>query len=271
MCDPVSIGLAMTAAGSVAQAAGQSKARKAMNGAREAERIRQLGLQGKSDELVSESTAHADRRVSDADQAAAENKRKADYAAAAAATPAAAAPQTQITAGDANANKVINTETAARNAAAIGGATQQGNAKAALQGFNDNSISQLLYNNRMMQRQGLIGNFMQGSAGVLPYEMDAASRKGDSLKGLGSALSTAGTLVGMGGGAGWFGNGAPGITESIDMAKIDPAAFQSTYSIANPANPTFLGTQQIATPSQLSGWGLKGIDGNFLKYYKPIR
>jgi hypothetical protein len=45
---------------------------------------------------------------------------------------------------------------------------------------------------------------MRGSSNVLPIELEAASRRGDNLKTLGTVLSTAGSVVGMGAGAGWW-------------------------------------------------------------------
>jgi hypothetical protein len=254
MCNPVVISLAMTAAGSAAQAAGQAKARKAMQDAREAERIRQAGLTGQSNELISESLAHADRTTSDKGQAAAEAKRNADYAAAAASTPSATAPKTEITAGDTNANKVIDSESAARSAAALGLATQQGGAKAALQGFSDKNLSDILYNNRMLQRQNTIGNFMQGSAGVLPYEIDAASRKGNGLKSLGDILNIGGAAVGMGAGSGWFNADPNAITSSVDMTKLDPTKFQSTYNLSSTTNPMFAGINKPFDSNWINGW-----------------
>jgi hypothetical protein len=267
MCNPIAISLAMSVAGSAAQAAGQARARKAMEGAREAERIRQAGLQGKSNELFTESLSSSDKGQHDASQAQAEADRKASYDKAAASTPSPVSESTPVSAGDVNSNKIINTENAARSAQAMGMANQQGSAKAALQGFNDVNLSDMLYNNRMLQKQGTIGNFMQGSAGVLPYEIDAASRKGNGLKSLGDILSLGGTAVGLAGGAGMFETDPNSITSSFDIANMDPAKFQSTYSIANPNNPTLGGINRF----DLNGTGL-GSDffkTDFLKNYKP--
>jgi len=261
MCDPVSASLALTVAGSAAQAAGQAKAQKAMHDAQNAERLRQAGLQGKSNELLSESLASSTRGQHDASQAQAEASRKASYDAAAASTPSPVSESTPVTAGDTNANKLVNTESAARSAQAMGMANQQGGAKAALQGFNDVNIGDILYNNRMLQRQGTIGNFMQGSAGVLPYEMDAASRKGSGLKSLGDILSLGGTAVGMGAGSGMFAANPNAITSSLDMSKFNPSA----YGVGNASNPLFNPASQ---PAMYQGLGQSG---NFLKYFKPIR
>lgn len=263
MCDPISASLALTVAGSAAQAAGQAKAQKAMHDAQNAERLRQAGLQGKSNELLSESLASSDRGQHDASQAQAEAARKASYDQAAASTPSPVSDSTPVTAGDTNANKLVNTESAARSAQAMGMANQQGGAKAALQGFNDVNLGDILYNNRMLQKQGTIGNFMQGSAGVLPYEMDAASRKGSGLKTFGDILSLGGTAVGLGAGSGMF---APAdqmktITSSLDMSKFNPSA----YGVNSASNPLFNPANQPAMYQGLNQ------SGNFMKYFKPIR
>jgi hypothetical protein len=225
MCNPVAISLAMTAAGSAAQAAGQSKAQKAMDDARQAERIRQAGLQNGSSNLVSESLANASATNQADQQGKATDARKAAYEAAQAAAPAAVAPTNANNAGDQKANAIINTEAGQRSAAAHGFSTQQGNAKAAMQGFNDLQKTNEIYNNRMLQQQGTIGNFMQGSAGVLPYEVEAAGRKGNGLKSLGDILSLGGAAVGMGAGSGMFApaDQANTITSSLDMSKVNPS------------------------------------------------
>ena len=248
MCDPVSASLALTVAGSAAQAAGQARSRKAMQDAQNAERMRQAGLQGKSNELLSESLASSTRDQHDASQQQAEDARKASYEKAAASTPSPVSPSTPVTAGDVNANKLVDTETAARSGQAMGMANQQAGAKAALQGFNDVNLGDILYNNRMLQRQGTIGNFMQGSASVLPYEMDAASRKGSGLKSLGDVLSLGGTAVGLGAGSGMFApaDQAQTITSSLDMAKVNPSML---------VNPTYnpLATKPF-DPNWINGW-----------------
>jgi hypothetical protein len=91
-------------------------------------------------------------------------------------------------------------------------------------------------------------NFMQGSAGVLPYEMDAASHKGSGLKSLGDILSLGGTAVGLGAGSGWFtpADQMKTITSSLDMAKVNPSML---------TNPTYnpLATKPF-DPNWINGW-----------------
>lgn len=205
MCDPVSASIALTVAGTAAQSAGQAKARKAMEGAQQAERIRQKGFQDESNAAFNESLGHADSASQASEQSKAEGERQAAYDQAAAQARAPIEATGQNLAGDTSGNKVIASENAMRSANASNYANQQAAAKAALKGFNDVQIGNALYNNRQLQRQGTIGNFMQGSSAVLPYEVHAASRKGDKLKGIGDVLSLAGAVTGLGAGAGWWG------------------------------------------------------------------
>ena len=55
MCTPVAFALALTAAGSAAQAAGARRAAKAMEGARVAEGIRQKGFQDEATAVADDS------------------------------------------------------------------------------------------------------------------------------------------------------------------------------------------------------------------------
>ena len=235
------IPLALTAAGSAAQAAGQSRARSAMSQAQADERQRQQGFQGQSQNLISESLANASAPSQAGQQAKDVANRNASYQAAAAAAPAALLPTGNTNAGDQNANSIVNTESAQRGAAAQGFTSQQGAAKANLQGFADLQKQNDIYNNRMLQQQGQIGNFMQGSSSVLPYEVQAASHKGDRYKSLGDVLSLAGSAAGMGIGAGWLG-GAPTAPASI-------------LNVPGSANMLNSGIQQITPQGWLESLG----------------
>lgn len=233
MCNPIAISLAMTAAGSAAQAAGQARAQRAMDQARQAERDRQTDLQAGSNNLVSESLANASAASQGEQQGKATDARKASYDAAQAAAPAAVTPTNTSNAGDQNANSIVNTEAGQRSAAAHGYAAQQGNAKAALQGFADLQKTNDIYNNRMLQQQGQIGNFMQGSAGVLPYEVEAAGRKGNGLKSLGDILSLGGSAVGMGAGSGMFSAAAPATTGTANLINTGVQNLDSARAFSN--------------------------------------
>lgn len=206
MCDPVSLSLGLTAAGTAAQAAGQSKARSAIANAQAAERQRQQGYQQQSNDLFNESLSHASAGNQAGGQLAHEADRKSAYANA----NAGSAPvnvSNQEYAGNPQANAIINSENARESAKAMGVANQAGDAKALLQGFGDQQASNDIYNKRMSQQQAQIGNFMQGSSSILPWEVEAAQRKGDTLKNIGDLMSLGGAVTGMGAGAGWWGKG----------------------------------------------------------------
>lgn len=203
MCTPLAA-VGLMAAGTAAQAVGANRARKAMSGAREAERIRQKGYQDEAGAVFDASKANASRSSQDAQQGKLEADRKAAYDNDVA---SAQAPNLAIgdnLAGSQAGNAIVNDEVARQGAKASAFAGQQGDAKAALQGFGDLQFANSLANNRTNTQLGTLGNFMRGSADVLPYEMEAASHKGAGLNALGSVLNMAGTVAGVGSGAGWW-------------------------------------------------------------------
>ena len=222
MCDPVTASIALTVAGTASQAAAANQAKKAMQGAQGAERIRQKGYQDQSSAVQAGSEARMSKASQDKGQAEAEAARNADYAAANAAAQSPTATEGANLAGDQSANAIIASENARASQNALGYAGQQGNAKAALQGYTDLNLGNALANARAMEQQRQLGNFMQGSSGVLGLEMDEASHKGDGLKTLGSLLSTAGGIAGMGAGAGWWGakDAAAGAGNAVNNAAI---------------------------------------------------
>jgi len=217
MCNPVAIGLALTAAGTAAQVAGQRKAQKAMEGAREAERIRQKGYQDESTAVLDKSMANADKSAQDSQEAEALAKRKADAADATASVRAPVEATGANLAGDQTANTVIETERAAQAAKNLGYAGQQGGAKASLLAANDLNFANAIANARAQQDHARIAGFSKGSADVLPIEMEAASHRGDGLKTLGQGLQVAGTIAGLGAGAGWWG-GTTAAQEAANQA-----------------------------------------------------
>jgi hypothetical protein len=260
MCDPITASIALTVAGTAAQAAGQNRARKAMQGAQNAERIRQKGLQDQSEAVQQASEARGSKANQDKEQAAAEASRNADYAAATEAAQAPVVATGDNIAGDQTANAIIANETANASRNALNFAAQQGNAKAALQGFSDLQLGNALANARANEQQRTLGNFMRGSSDVLGLEMEAASRKGDNLKTLGTLLNAGGMITGMGAGAGWWGGGKT----AGDVANIGTTATTTLQpgmtidSILKPAAPLTLqnfnqGGNVMQLGSRLSG------------------
>lgn len=284
MCDAVTASIVATIAGAGAQAAGQAKARKAMEGAQVAERVRQKGYNDQSQAAFSESLGNADPQAQANAQGKAEGERKAAYDAATADARAPLEATGKNLAGNQDANRIMSSESAARSAQALGYAGQQGAAKAALQGFGDTQLGNALYNARQMQNQGTIGNFMQGSAAVLPYEVDAASHKGDSLKSLGDLLSMGGAIAGLGAGAGWWGGadkaaqaaGALGTATGNTSSNL--LGLGTANDIANGSAQTFLGANHYIAPAlgntsaiqnSLNGWDLLNTPGTV--FNSPLR
>jgi hypothetical protein len=232
MCNPVAIALSLTAAGSAAQAAGARRAAKAMEGARVAESIRQKGFQDEANKVVDESLNKSGRSSTDAAMKAAAEARAADAAAATAEVRKPIEATGENLAGDTSGNKVMATESDLQAARNLGFAGQQGAAKANLLSFNDMTFQNAINNIRAGQQLNTTGNFMRGSAGVLPVELEAASRKGDNLKTLGTVLSTAGTVVGMGAGAGWWDKAAEGATAGANAGAAAGAGAAKPVNIS---------------------------------------
>jgi vacuolar-type H+-ATPase subunit F/Vma7 len=209
----------MTAAGTAAQAAGARKAQKAMAGAREAERIRQKGYQSESDAAFNESMSQQGADLQKQKIAQAE----ADRTATAQGAQQQAAVVNIPTQGDTP--TIVSDETSARVGVGNAQAAQEAANRAALASFGDVQLGNALMNTRYGQQQAQIGRNMQGSANVLGVEMENASRRGDSLKGIGSGLVAGGSLLGMGAGMGLGAAAAPAAStaaNSITQSSILP-------------------------------------------------
>ena len=247
MCTPVIFALALTAAGSAAQAAGARRAAKAMAGARTAESIRQKGFQDEATRINDQSLSKSGRASTDADMKAANEARAAEADAAVADVRAPVEAAGANLAGDQSGNQVMITEADAARNKNLGYATQQGRAKADLLSFNDITFQNAINNMRSGQQLNTISNFMRGSSNVLPIELEAASRRGDNLKTLGTALSTAGSVVGMGAGAGWWDKAAGPTTLS---------SLPANASVTSPNVLNFGNTPSFQLQDMLNNWQL---------------
>lgn len=219
MCDPITASIALAAAGSVAQAAGVRKAQKAQAGAQEAERIRQKRYQSEADARASENLAATNKDATDKGMDKSKAEREAASAKAVSEVQAPLAPSGENLAGDQTANAVIDAETAKQASKGLGFALQQGSAKANLASLNDVMFQNAISNARANQDIGRIANFARGSADVLPIELEAAARRGQGLRTLGSLLSAGGQVVGMGAGAGWWDKAADGAAGAANAAN----------------------------------------------------
>jgi hypothetical protein len=257
MCDPVSASIALTASGTAAQAYGQSKARSAIAAAQAAERERQHGFQNQANDFFSQSLSNASAGTQAGQQAGHQADRKSAYdTATAAVAPVDVSNKSQ--AGDQNANTVVSTDTAKESAKAMNTASLAGDAAAALQGFGDQQAANDIYNKRMLQRQAQLGNFMQGSASVLPYEVEAASHKGDQFKNVGDLLSLGGSVVGMGAGAGWWDKPSIGSVLAKNNAALNLSNPSTMTTISDnfsnynksllPNNPFYVAPPAVPNP-----------------------
>lgn len=240
MCDPVSASIALTAAGTVAQAAAANKSQKAMQGAREAERIRQKGYQSEADASLGKSMDASSKGAQDDAEAKAFADRQAASDAAVAGVRAPIEATGANLAGDQTANAVIDAEKVAQSQKALGYAGQQGSAKAKLLSFNDLNFANAINNARAQQEQARIAGFAKGSSDVLPIELEAAAQKGAGLKTLGSLLSAGGTIAGIGAGAGWWDgltkDGKLLMANNLPASAMLPKAGQAlnTYNVSAP-------------------------------------
>lgn len=187
----------MTAAGTAANAVAARKSQKAMEGAREAERIRQQGFQQESNAAFDESLSKQGADLQKNSIAQAEAERAATMQGAQTPEAAVSIPTQGST------PTVVSDETSARVGAGNAQAAQDAANRAALASFGDVQLGNALMNTRYGQQQQQIGNFMRGSANVLGTELEAASHKGDGLRTVGGLLNAGGQLAGLGAAMGW--------------------------------------------------------------------
>lgn len=188
--------LALTAAGTAAQAAGARKAQKAMTNAQAIESGRQGKLRQEADSLFNESLSEQG--------ADSQKKRLADQVTERQEVVTAAqskAPVVDVPV-QGGAPTIVADETASRVSQGNVSAGREAALGAALGGYNDLQLGNALLNTRYGQGQANLSRFMRDSSDVLGFEMAAAARKGDKLKSVGQGLQVAGSLVGTAGAMG---------------------------------------------------------------------
>lgn len=179
-----------------ANSIGQSQVAAASNRAAAAEHARQQQLQQEASALQQHSNSlyqgfegkQAERASSLADAY------RAPQTAAGGAPPPVEAPATAsniTTQGEANQRSIASVY-----------AGQQADALGALRSFNDVMGTAARGQARDAGQIGQIGNFMRGSSSVLPFELNAASHAGDTMKtlgGLAGGLGKVGVAAGLSG------------------------------------------------------------------------
>lgn len=204
MCDPVTLtAVALTAAGTAANAQGQGEARHAAKGAVTTEIGRQNVIRDKSYASEGDTLAGMARPVQDQLQGNAERSRAANYTA-----PIGAAPFVSPFAGS---NPAIAGEFARTGGIQQSKSLGEALAKAKLDSYGDANLATNLRTQHNSQDIAFNSNQARESNAVLPLELEAAKRKGQGMRSLGDALTAAGAIAGMSG-AGLFGSGAAGAT-----------------------------------------------------------
>lgn len=201
MCETTTIAaLALVAAGTAATAYGTHQADKAQGAATDAELERQKKLrreaEGVQARTLQGNSAQNTKEGIDASAA----KRGESYSQAAADV-ARFAPRGIDTAGSSR-NPIVSDTYQDQAGRAANYVQRQAQAQAALQGFGDAMQNNAIFNANQGYDIRRLGSFMQGSANVLPNELNAAGHKGDTAKTLGGILSALGSVVGAGGATG---------------------------------------------------------------------
>lgn len=192
MCEPTTIAIAATAAGTAASIAGQKKAQRAMGNVQAAENMRQAKLREEANAIFAQSL----------NQNTAKNRSEVEAKAQAGRTEAykgdiGSVKRAEVgSAYGSEAPQVVSGESAARGQAGKMSSVIDSKNKAALASFGDATQTMAVKNARARTNVGTTADFMRGSASAMGAEMDYASHKGDQLKTIGDILSKVGMVAG---------------------------------------------------------------------------
>jgi hypothetical protein len=192
MCDPLTIaGIALTGGSMIANNIAAGKVEKARNGALQAERTRQSGLDQQSDAV----NAQSQDRYTDVQgkQDASAAKLGDYYTSQQAGTPlpSAAVPT--------SASNLVVQEQAKQSGLAKDYTNKTGEALGQLRAFGDVMGTAGRGQARDAGLIGQIGGFKRGAQGVLPYELEEAQGAGAGMKMFGDVLGGLGKVATMGG------------------------------------------------------------------------
>lgn len=197
MCNPVSIAaLAATAIGTGLQYKAQRDRDADMRRLNRSETERQDKFYAESKKYLDENQATYDRKNVDANMAAAAADRQSQYAAADRNAPRA---NTQLPGSATSGNSVVAEAFKQALGAAVADAAARGAARADLASFGDFMQDAAIETGRNSGRIGMMGSFSQGSANVLPLELNRAATRhrgaatvGNLLTALGGAMAGSG-------------------------------------------------------------------------------
>lgn len=218
------VALALTAAGTGTSMAASAAEQDAMNQKTKQEVLRQKGIQKKSTGEFEKSLAAGAPKVAQQQIDSGAEARLADMQKTAALPIGGASPLE------------MSSSNAVQAGQAAAQMSQQAQAKAKLGVYSDFDLQQWIKNLRAQQQIGMYGQFARQSAQVLPYELQAAGRSAEDMRGAGTGLSAAGALVGLGGAAGAFGSGASAASSApAGTMTLGETAYAPLSSYAVPA------------------------------------
>lgn len=275
MCDPVTAGLMIASAG--ATYAGNQKAQRKMEGAVRTEKSRQKAFADQQQNALDASInnrnyTNSQKAIDDAKAALEKDYTQNDNGASGFGVDAGA-PETPSGSSNATVSDSYSRgETRAKTAS-----KENAVRTAALQSFGNTMAAQQLANTRYAQDSAVLANMAQGSMGVLPYELQAASHAGDSLKTMGQVLSLASmytgymNATGQGFGPSWgdlFGSAAPEAAASAVAPAVSTAPTPAgTVAPINDVYTTFpksgIGPPSFNAPRAIQG-GYQAEAGNFV-------
>lgn len=199
MCDPISIAVGSLLVGTGLQYKANMDRQSDMRKLQRRETMRQDKLYQEAAGKLAQNQDSWKRTDLEQKMDMASTERQAQYAKVEANAPRA----NEALPGQVGSNAIIGDAFTRALAGASGQAAQQGALRAELASFTDAAGANARENNRRSGDIGMIGSFSQGSANVLPYELNfAASRPrgaemiGGILQGIGSTMLASGLPIG---------------------------------------------------------------------------
>jgi len=250
MCDPVTTSLMIASAGT--SYAANRKSQKAMEGTVEAENQRQKKFREQQQGVLDISTKARSAEKTKEQMAIDAAKANTDAEAAAGANTAEATDQPTAVAPSAASSQNVSDSYSREDARAKAQSRDDTARSAALNAFNNTMTAQQINNTKYAQDSAVLANMSNGSLGVLPYELQAASKAGDGLKTLSQVLSLASIYSGYQAGinkplgpASWGELFNPEVASTTGATAAAP-------TFATPDIPQFAATPPPTGPSSLN-------------------
>ncbi len=258
------IALGASAAGTGLSIAGNEASQSAMNAARANEVNQQAALQKQSNAIFANSLAQSTPKTAQQQMQQGQAARTNAWQGLQDATTPVASALPTATGSTAGSSPGGGTSTGS-SATPIGGATRRAasagnswntllaNAAAREGSYGDWQNQQAIKNANAAQQLGVVNNFSQGDAALLPTELQVASQAGDSLSGWGNIVSSLGSLAGYANKSGIFGSATP--AGPANGAQMD--ALVSGYGPVNASSAASLAPVTggaAASYYQPAGW-----------------